>query len=181
MIRINILRSMKTSTLQLPVLATITALAVTGCSNLTPGENAGVFGTMAGAATGIALGASGVPGYITVPVAIGAGALAGTAAYVIAKHQASEEQKKIAQARAELYYKQLDAEQKTALKKKKVRYIAVDTNKESQTTGQKSVMVFDTQSQEIVGNTVYDVKEAPKVGQTTKFDTYTAQYVGSGS
>jgi hypothetical protein len=171
---------MKALKLQLPIVVTVTALASTGCSSLTPGENAGVFGTVAGAATGIALGASGVPGYITVPVAIGAGALVGTAAYVIAKHQASEEQKKVAQARAELYYQQLDAEKKAELQKKKVRYIAVDTKKDSKIEGEKAVMVFDTKSQQIVGNDVYDVKESPKVGQTTKLDNYTAQYVGSG-
>jgi hypothetical protein len=172
---------MKALKLHLPALIAVAALATTGCSNLTPGENAGVFGTVAGAATGIALGASGVPSYVTVPVAIGAGALVGVTAYVIAKYQATEEQKKIAQARAELYYRQLDAEQKAAMQKKKVRYIAVDTQKNDKIKGQKAVMVFDTKSQEIVGNEVYDVKTSPKVGQTTKLDTYTAQYVGSGS
>ena len=172
---------MKAPKLPLTAAATIAALAAAGCSNLTPGENAGVFGVVAGAATGIALGASGVPGYVTVPVAIGAGALAGTAAYVVAKYQASEEQKRIAQARAELYYKQLDAEQKAAMQKKKVRYIAVDTQKDDKIKGQKAVMVFDTKNQEIVGNEVYDVKTSPKVGQTTKLDNYTAEYVGSGS
>jgi hypothetical protein len=172
---------MKATKLQFAAVVTTAALTMAGCSNLTPGENAGVFGTAAGAATGIALGASGVPGYVTVPVSIGAGVLAGTAAYVIAKYEATEEQKRIAQARAELYYKRLDAEQKAALQKKKVRYIAVDTEKTTQIKGQKAVMVFDTQSQELVGNDVYDVKQAPKVGQTSKFDTYTAEYVGSGS
>ena len=42
-------------------------------------------------------------------------------------------------------------------------------------------MIFDTQSNEIVGNNVYDLKAAPQVGQTGKFDTYTAEYVGTGS
>ncbi|MGH8046098.1 MAG: hypothetical protein ACREKL_02530, partial [Chthoniobacterales bacterium] len=165
---------MKALKLHLPAAATAIALATAGCSNLSPGENAGVFGTVAGAATGIALGASGVPGYVTVPVAIGAGALVGTAAYVIAKYQASENEKKIAQARAELYYKQLDEEQKEAMQKKKIRYIAVDTKPERKIEGEKAVMVFDTKSQQIVGNNVYDVKEAPKVGSTTKLDNYTA-------
>lgn len=170
---------MKASKLPFPVVVTVAALTSAGCSNLTPGENAGVFGTMAGAATGIALGASGVPSYVTVPVAVGAGALVGTAAYVIAKHQASEEQKRVALARAELYYRQLDAEQKTALQQRKVRYIAVDTKKDDKIEGEKAVMVFDTKSQQIVGNDVYDVKDSPKVGQTTKLDNYTAQYVGN--
>lgn len=166
-----------------PLISTVTivaALGFSGCSNLTPGENAGVFGGLAGAATGIALGASGVPSYITVPVAIGAGALAGTTAYVVAKHQASVEQQKIAEQRARLYYAQLDAEQKAEMKKKKVRYIAVDTQKDKRIEGEKAVMVFDTQNQQLVGNNVYDVKESPTVGTTAKFDTYNAQYVGTG-
>ena len=36
-------------------------------------------------------------------------------------------------------------------------------------------MIYDTQSNEIVGNNVYDLKATPKVGQTSKFDTYTAE------
>jgi len=158
----------------------ISALSFSGCSNLTPGENAGVFGGVAGAATGIALGASGVPSYVTVPVAIGAGAVVATTAYVIAKYQATAEQEKIAEQRAKLYYAQLDAEKKAEMKKQKVRYIAVDTQKDQRNTGEKAVMVFDTQNQQLVGNNVYDVKESPTVGTTTKFDTYSAQYVGSG-
>lgn len=172
---------MNTMTLRLASIAAAIAIATAGCENLTPGENAGVFGTVAGAATGIALGASGVPGYITAPVAIGAGALTAVTVYVIAKHQADERQRRIAEARARTYYAKLDAEKKEEMKQKKVRYIAVDTEKKDEYEGEKAVMVFDTQSQELVGNNVYDVKEAPKVGQTSKFDTYTAQYVGSGS
>lgn len=160
--------------------AIVTTLSFTSCSNLTPGENAGVFGGLAGAATGVGLGASGVPSYITVPVAIGAGALAGTTAYVIAKHQATVEQQKIAEQRARLYYAELDAQQREQMQKEKVRYIAVDTKKDNRIQGEKAVMVFDTQSQQIVGNNVYDVKESPTVGSTAKFDTYSAQYVGSG-
>jgi len=164
----------------LPTVMLASALGFSGCSNLTPGENAGVFGGLAGAATGIALGASGVPSYVTIPVAIGAGALVASTAYIIAKHQASLEQQKIAEQRARLYYAELDAEQKAEMKKKKVRYIAVDTRKDDRIEGEKAVMVFDTQNQQIVGNNVYDVKESPTVGTTAKFDTYNAQYVGSG-
>lgn len=164
----------------LPTVMLASALGFSGCSNLTPGENAWVFGGLAGAATGIALGASGVPSYVTIPVAIGAGALVASTAYIIAKHQASLEQQKIAEQRARLYYAELDAEQKAEMKKKKVRYIAVDTRKDDRIEGEKAVMVFDTQNQQIVGNNVYDVKESPTVGTTAKFDTYNAQYVGSG-
>jgi hypothetical protein len=42
------------------------------------------------------------------------------------------------------------------------------------------VMIWDTQSETIVGNNVYDVQAPPAVGSTAKFETYSAQYVGSG-
>ena len=69
------------------------------------------------------------------------------------------------------------------MKARKTRYIAVDTEKNEQTApeAKKSVMIWDTQSQEVVGNNVYDVKSPPAVGSTAKFDTYSAEYVGSGS
>ena len=55
------------------------------------------------------------------------------------------------------------------------------TVKETENKGKEQVMIFDTQSNEIVGNKVYDLKSSPQVGKTTKFDTYSAEYVGAGS
>ena len=55
------------------------------------------------------------------------------------------------------------------------------TVKEQNSKGKDQVMIFDTQSNEIVGDNVYDLKATPQVGQTSKFDTYTAEYVGTGS
>ena len=77
----------------------------------------------------------------------------------------------------------MSAKRKAALKEHKTRYIAVDTEKDKNTAAgaKKSVMIWDTQSQEVVGNNVYDVKSPPPVGSTAKFDTYSAEYVGSGS
>jgi len=199
---------MKARTITSLSLVAALSLATTGCESLTPGENAGVVGTVVGSAAGIAMGAAGVPGYITAPVSIGAGALAGAATYVIAKHQATERQRKIAEQRARLYYAELEAERereeaaeraaaqrraentnsapKPKPKKKKKedeapRYIAVDTVKEESSTGKKAVMIYDTQTEKLVGNDVYDLEKSPKVGETTKLDTYTAQYVGTGS
>ena len=40
-------------------------------------------------------------------------------------------------------------------------------------------MIWDTETREVVGNTVYDVSAPPKVGAVTRFDTYTAEYVGA--
>ena len=68
------------------------------------------------------------------------------------------------------------------LKKKHVRYIAVDTEKDDHTSpkAKKAVMIWDTQSESVAGNNVYDVQSTPSVGSTAKFDTYSAEYVGSG-
>jgi hypothetical protein len=41
-------------------------------------------------------------------------------------------------------------------------------------------MIFDTQTDQVVGNHVYDVKTEPKTGQVGKFETYSAEYVGTG-
>jgi len=176
--------------------AAVTSLALftSACENLTPGENAGVFATAAGLATGIPLMAAGVDPSIAIPVTVGAVAIAGVSAYVISKQQASERQRKIAEQRARIYLAEQQKEQEKAAKaaaqtantkkpktQKKPRYIAVETVKEDSSKGKSQVMVFDTQSNEIVGNNVYDLKASPKVGQTTKFDTYTAEYVGTGS
>lgn len=167
------------------------ALFSSACENLSPGENAAVFGGLAGAATAIPLGVSGVNPGITIPVSIGAAVAAGAIAYVIAKEQASERQRKIAEQRARLYLAQQAQKEKHAAKTaspstasakpKKTRYIAVKTVKEDTSKGSDQVMIFDTQSNQIVGNNVYDLKAPPKVGQTTKFDTYSAEYVGTGS
>lgn len=168
--------------------AAVLSLAVftSACENLSPGENAAFFGAAAGLATAIPLAAAGVDSSITVPVSLGAAALAAGGAYVISKQQASERQRKIAEQRARLYMAERAAAQKKAQtagtkQKKKPRYIAVKTVKESNSKGNSQVMIFDTQSNQVVGNNVYDLKSSPKVGQTSKFDTYTAEYVGTGS
>src|SRR6266516_3085579 len=96
--------------------------------------------------------------------AAAAAAVAGLVVYIIEKHEASERQKRIADERARRAYANMSPKRKAALKAKKVRYI-----------------VWDTEKQEVAGNHVYDVKKSPTVGETAKFDKYSAEYVGSGS
>ncbi len=177
---------MNTKLLQSSAAVLSLAVFTSACENLSPGENAAFFGTAAGLATAIPMAAAGVDSRITVPVSLGAAALAAGGAYVIAKQQASERQRKIAEQRARLYMAERAAAQKKAQtagtkSAKKPRFIAVKTVKESNSKGSSQVMIFDTQSNQVVGNNVYDLKSSPKVGQTSKFDTYTAEYVGTGS
>lgn len=185
--------------------ASIVAMAVgaTGCSNMTPGENAALFGTVGGAAAGGIARAAGMSTGQSIATGVAAGAIIAATTYIIAKHQATERQRQLAERRARAAYQRMLAERestrsrttrttrstaavtsRTASSKKKLpRYIAVDTEKSERTSPQasKSIMLFDTESQEVVGNNVYDVKTAPAPGETAKFETYSAEYVGSGT
>jgi hypothetical protein len=155
------------------------SMLATGCAELTPGENAAVFGLGSGAAAGGIASAAGASSGEAAAIGVATGAVVAATAYIISKHQATERQRRIAEERAARAY----AQHKSKMKARKTRYIAVDTEKDEHTAAgaKKSVMIWDTQSQEVVGNNVYDVKSPPAVGSTAKFDTYSAEYVGSGS
>ncbi|MDR3406421.1 MAG: hypothetical protein P4L99_28310 [Chthoniobacter sp.] len=174
---------MNPGTLKTAALATSISLLVAACENMTPGENAAVFGSSAGLLAGGIARAAGASTGESIAIGAATGAVVAFTAYVIAKHQATERQRRIAEQRARVYYGHLAPEKKVALKKKKVRYIAVDTEKNEQTSpkAKKSVMIWDTQSESVVGNSVYDVESTPSVGSTAKFETYSAEYVGTGS
>lgn len=194
--------SMNRATLSLSSVATVGALLLAGCADLPPGET-GVFGTNgAAAASRMAQGAS-MNNAAGVTDGSPSASMISATVLVITKHQATERQRKVAEERARVALAKIKARQereiaaekkastkktdkpaKTVSKPKKApRYIAVDTEKDERTAPgtAKAVMIFDTETQEIVGNNVYDVKSTPSVGGTAKFDTYTAEYVGNGS
>jgi hypothetical protein len=62
------------------------------------------------------------------------------------------------------------------------RYIAVDTVKDKRASpkAKKVVMVWDTHAENFVGNNIYDVENPPALGSTAKFETYAAEYIGTG-
>jgi len=121
------------------------------------------------------------------------------------RHEATEYQRKVAEANARAYMaKQLasvrhgssspkagkggktakveETPEVKAAKKKLPRYVAVETptDKRSAPGTKKDVMIWDTQNESLVGNSVYDMQDVPKIGATAKIDTYSAQYVGTG-
>lgn len=189
---------MKRGVLQISSLLTAGALFTTGCSNLSPGENAGVFGAAGGAAAGAIARAAGMSTADSIATGVAAGALIGAVTYVIAKHEATERQRRVAEARARVIAARMNARESQGARHssnaspgqqhsrrtsaKTPRYIAVDTVRDERTAprAEKSVMIFDTQAGHVVGNNVYDVQTPPRVGTTARFDTYSAQYVGSG-
>lgn len=163
-------------------LAASAGIFLTGCENLTPGENAAFAGGLSGLAAGGIARAAGASTSESLAIGAVTGAVVGATVFVISKYQANERQRRIAEQRARVYYGRLSQERKTTLKKKKVRYIAVDTVRSEKTSprAKKTVMIWDTQSESIVGNNVYDVEKTPTVGQPARFETYSAQYVGTG-
>jgi hypothetical protein len=102
--------------------------------------------------------------------------------YFIARYEADEHQRQVAEVRARRSYSHMSAQRKQGMKSRKVRYIAVDTERGKKTSpkAKKTVMIYDTQTQKIASNTAYDVEKSPSVGSTTKIDNYSAEYVGSG-
>lgn len=174
---------MKIHTLKTSSLLAAVSIFATSCAEFTPLQNAALLGGAGGAAAGGIASASGASAGESAAIGLATGAAIAAVTYIIATHEATERQHRIAEERAQRAYAQMSAERKSALKARKTRYIAVDTEKNEQTSPQakKSVMIWDTQSQEVVGHDVYDVKSPPPVGSTAKFDTYSAEYVGSGS
>ena len=170
---------MHASLIQCTSAVLVAGFLLTGCENLSPAANGAVFGTGAGILAGGAAKAAGASTSQAAAIGLATGALVGITAYVIAKQQATERQRKIAEERARLAYESAPAPKKARYQK--TRYIAVDTVREKDSQGAKSVLIYDTQTQQVVGNNVYDVKQAPKEGSVSKFDTYSAEYVGSGA
>jgi hypothetical protein len=154
-------------------------LGLAGCENMSPQTTGVVAGTSAGILAGSLAKVAGASNTTAVAIGLGTGAAVGVMAFVIAKHEATERQRRYAEEQARLAYERMSAQQKAEARKH--RYIAVPTVREKNSTGVKSVMVYDTQSQQVVGNNVYDLKSTPKDGQVSKFDTVSAEYVGAGT
>ena len=102
--------------------------------------------------------------------------------YFIARYEANERQRQIAEQRARQSYARMPEKRKASMKARKVRYLAVDTEKSEKTSpkAKKTVMIYDTQTQKVATNTAYDVEKTPSTGSTAKIDNYSAEYVGSG-
>lgn len=150
----------------------IASLGLGGCANLTPGENAAIAGTATGLAVGLPLALTGVNPAVTIPVTAGAAVLAGGGTYLLAKKQATTRQRQVAADRAAVYAGRTGTSS---------RYLAVRTESGRDTRGKAQVMIYDTVSDSIVGNMVYDLSQVPPVGEMGNFGGYRARYIGTGS
>jgi len=130
------------------------------------------------------------------------GALKSSPNQVAGIYRATPVQIKVADMRASAYYAKIAPAEGAKEKYQGPRYLAVRTLDPSpeqwtqvqadmkkpgsrygaptSTPGQvHCVMVWDTQTQQVVGTDCYAVIKLPAAGTTTRFDTYTAEYIGA--
>ncbi len=140
----------------------VAALGTSGCSNLSAGENAAILGGLAGAATGIALGTTGVPASSAVPIALGAAAGGAALGYGISKMQSNRDQRTFAEQRGATLVQRAQRQGNVEIP----RYILVDTIAErpSSNPNSRPVMIYDTTTGRVSSNRVYFVNEAPGSG-----------------
>ena len=93
--------------------------------------------------------------------------------YWVAKYAATPVQREVATTRARAVVKKM-AKRNV---KPKSRYIAVTTKRDARAKTSTNVMIFDTQSDSIIGNSVYDLNERPPEGEPVKFETYSASFI----
>ena len=147
---------MNRATISIASLTASAAIFATGCENMSPGENAAVFGSLAGVAGGSIARAAGASTGESIAIGAVTGAVVAATVYVIAKHQAPERQRRLAERRARVYYGKLSSNAKPRSKKSKVRYIAVDTEKNGKRRPrQKGRHDLGYAIRSIVGNNVY--------------------------
>ena len=113
------------------------------------------------------------------------------AVVILARHEATPQQREIAVRHADRAVAALEkqiaappkhlAGSKTAAKKRLPDRIAVPTVKDEHTTAkaEAAVMLYDVRARRIVGNEVYDIEKEPPPGETVRFDTSVVRYVGT--
>jgi hypothetical protein len=104
---------------------------------------------------------------------------------IIAHHEATLRQRQVAEERGRAWTAHRAGPAQLAIAghaKRHARYIAVDTAPDSRTPAQarKSVMIFDTEADQVVGKNVYEIQSPPPEGAIARFETYSAQYIGPG-
>lgn len=134
-------------------LAAAGSLATSGCENFSATEAGLLAAGLAGAATGIALGTTGVPASSSIPIALGAAAGAGALAVAATNMQVGRDQRMLAEQRGQMLVEQ--ARQRGA--QNIPRYVLVDTISPRPTGGGRPVMIFDTASGKVASNRLYYV------------------------
>ncbi len=170
---------MKAAALKISPLVACALFGLASCSS-GPGDNPGTFGETGGAAADAIARGGEMNSAETLATGASSGEMMRATIFIIAKREATARQRQVATMHAHAAVAHLAQRKKS---KRSPRYIAVDTVRDDRTAprAQKSVMIWDTESSQVVGKDVYDVQTTPPVGSTARFETYSAEYVGNGS
>ena len=162
---------MNPRTLRTSCLLAAGAILMTGCS-----EQSGIAGALGGIAGSVA----GIEPGQSVATRMATGAAIGGGTYIIAKHEATELQRRTAEKNAKIYYAHLTPKKKADLKAKKIRYVLIPTVKSAETSPKaKEVrMTWDTQSESLADQYAYEFENPPAVGTVATVGGHTAEYVG---
>lgn len=100
--------------------------------------------------------------------------------YYLARYQATPEQVREANRRAQQQVVRPRPETRRSTPETPApRYQAVPVrNPSPRTDSEVSVMIYDTSTQRVVGQDLYELPSAPRVGQSIELDTLTMQYIG---
>lgn len=97
---------------------------------------------------------------------------------ILATYQASEDQAEEARNRARRIFAQIENDIAMGHRKEAPRFLAVHTLSDERIRGEAAMALWDTHTEEIVGNNIYDVEALPLVDQLARLDGYTALYAG---
>ena len=101
------------------------------------------------------------------------------AALCVGTRESTRHQREVAQANARrVYFSKKAASRRVARRKAISRFIAVQTVRNTDSTGEATCMIFDRESGNLVNTLVYDCDRIPQVGEAVKFVTFNTTYVG---
>jgi hypothetical protein len=144
------------------IVAVCGALVTSGCENLSTTEAGLIAAGIAGSATGIALGTTGVPAGAAIPISIGAAAGAGAIAAGASSMQVAKERRTYTENLGRALVEKARRNGAADIP----RYILVDTITTSPKSG-RAVLVFDTYQGRVSSDRVYYTSQPPGDGGLT--------------
>lgn len=97
---------------------------------------------------------------------------------ILATYEATDHQRKVAEERARRIFAQIHEDLAAGRRADRPAILAVETEPDERLQGKSTVLLWDTQTEEIIGNKVYDVEELPSVGEVARWESYSALYAG---
>lgn len=99
---------------------------------------------------------------------------------VVRTKPATAAQIRLAAARAKAYLFRLTEAEKEFIRASGATHLCIFTTQTRDHQGEKSVMFWDTQAQNLVGNTVYEINNAPPENTRVVLPSFTVLHIGNG-